>query len=159
MRVIVPPVVVGDRICRIVAAVESLLEVEEWVGQWWEPSTVTLSDASLGVSATEAVLESRGVPTDDWRVATPRLADMEIQALLQTRDPHVAEPMRLDDAVTRSSPPRRRSYPGNARFSSRTIAAMERAQEVPDRRRRSDGNRNGPRRRKTDTPTDGDGAR
>ncbi len=157
MRVIVPPVVVGDRICRIVAAVESLLEVEEWVGQWWEPSTVTLSDASLGVPASEVVLEARGVPSDDWRTIDARSAEVDIQALLQTRDPQRAEPMRLDDGVTRSNPPRRRSYPGNARFSSRTIAAMERAKEVPDRRRRSDGNRNGPRRRKTDTPPDAGG--
>jgi hypothetical protein len=155
MRVIVPPVVVGIRICRIVAPVESLLEVEEWVGQWWEPSTVTLSEASLGISASEALLESRGVPHEDWRASEPRSGEHEIQALLQTRDPERAQ--RLDDDVARSVPSRRRSYPGNARFSSRTIAAVERTTEKSDRRAHSDGNLKGPHRRKTDVPLDGHG--
>ena len=59
MRVVVPPVLVRDRLCRIVAPVESLLEVEEWVGEWWEPSVVTLSAVSTAAAATDAQLAAR----------------------------------------------------------------------------------------------------
>lgn len=158
MRVIVPPVVVGDRICRIVAAVESLLEVEEWAGQWWEPSTITLSDASHGTTADAELLHARGVPLADWIASSPRSGESEIQAWLQARDPERGQEMRLNDDVMRSTPVRRRSYPGNARFSSRTIAAVERKMENLERRHPSDGTSQGPRRRKTDAPAAGDGA-
>ncbi len=158
MRVIVPPVVVGDRICRIVSAVESLLEVEEWAGQWWEPSSVTLSDASHGRSVDAEALRARGVPPEDCIATAPRSGGSEIQALLQTRDPDHGQEMLLNDDVMRSTPSRRRSYPGNARFSSRTIAAVEGPTETTERRRPGDGKWKGPRRRKTDAPAEGDGA-
>lgn len=109
MRVIVPPVVVGDRICRIVSAVESLLEVEEWVGQWWAPSSVTLSDASHAPAADAVRLRARGVPPEDYAFNTPRPGGPEIQALLQARDPARVQDMLLNDEVMRSNPPRRRS--------------------------------------------------
>ena len=155
MRVIVPPVVVGDRICRIIAPVASLLEVEEWVGQWWEPSAVTLSEASLGVSAPDALLAARGVPADDWRASEARSGEQDIQALLQIRDPEREQ--RLDEDVARSMPTRRRSYPGNARFSSRAIAAAERRTDDSDRRARPEAATPGPHRRETDTPIDAGG--
>ena len=158
MRVIVPPVVVGDRICRIVSAVESLLEVEEWAGAWWAPSSVTLSDASRGRAVDADALRARGVPDEDCGVSAPRSGRSEIQALLQTRDPDHGQEMHLNDDVMRSTPARRRIYPGNARFSSRTLAAVERLAENTERRRPGDGKWKGPRRRKTDAPAEGDGA-
>lgn len=155
MRVIVPPVVVGDRICRIVSAVETLLEVEEWAGQWWQPSSVMLSDVSNAAAADAALLHARGVPAEDWLVDAPCSDGFNIEALLHTRDPVRGQEMRLNDDVTRSTPVRRPSYPGNARFSSRTVAAAEQKMENPERHRPSDGKWKSPPRRKTNTPTDG----
>ncbi len=118
MRIVIAPVLVGDRICRIVSPVDSLLEVEEWVGEWWEPSTVTLTLASQAPAAPESLLQERGVPPEDRAPSGPRPDAGEIQALLRAREPHAAEPPTLADAgaATRAHGARRRNYSGNARF-------------------------------------------
>lgn len=117
MRVLVAPVLVGDRICRIVSPIDSLLEVEEWVGEWWEPSGVTLTAASQAPRASEHVLAARGVPPEDHHATEPRATDPEIQSLLRACDPappsgapqeHMRQP--------RAPSLRQREYPGNARF-------------------------------------------
>ena len=65
MRVIVPPVIVGGRICRVIAPVPALLEVQEWFGDSWHPSDVLLSTAIKGERAALALLHSLGVPRGD----------------------------------------------------------------------------------------------
>lgn len=110
MRILVAPVVVGDRICRIVSPVRSLLEVEEWAGAWWEPSLVTLTEAVRARPATPAELRARGVPKSD-RTATDALTPVALQAMLCAAEP--ARPG-LEAAAPARRP--RRSYPGNARF-------------------------------------------
>ena len=161
MRVVVPPVLVGDRICRIVSPVESLLEVEEWVGAWWAPSGVTLSVASLAPDVDPSVLQTRGVPPTDWLTDEPRPDFSEIESLMRARDPARAEPMRLDEDVRRLSPPRRRKYPGNARFRRSAVAETDAEpepmagpeQDFSERRRVTEpAPANSPRRRASDLP-------
>lgn len=116
MRIICPPVLVGDRICRIVSPIESLLEVEEWAGAWWEPSSVTLTTASLAPAATVADLEGRGVPTDGCEPG-PRSAGQQIQALMRATVSASALSSAVDPAnERRPNGTRRRVYTGNARF-------------------------------------------
>jgi hypothetical protein len=147
MRVVVAPVIVDDRICRIVAPVESLLEVEEWVGEWWEPSAVPLTIASVAPAAPTAVLHERGVPESDCLAGAIRPTPEEIEAILLTRDPERSAQMRFDEQVRRGTGPRRRMYPGNARF--RRGARGGTSTEV-DRRRELPREWNGPWRRSTD---------
>jgi len=120
MRVVVGPVLIDDRIYRIVAAVESLLEVEEWAGSWWQPSTIPLTTASGAPPADCELLLARGVPIDDWATGEPRSALMNIEALMQTNDPDRASKPALDDTVKRGPAPRRSQYPGNRRFGLRS---------------------------------------
>lgn len=154
MRILVAPVLVGDRICRIVSPIASLLEVEEWVGEWWEPSTVTLTTASQAPLALDRLLDERGVPVAD-RVATePRASDPEIQVLLLAREPAVSPNERIDDAPARlANGTRRRQYSGNARFRRARAATPSTALDRADLRRPgSDGEWRGPYRRATDRP-------
>lgn len=65
MNVVLPPVVVDGKICRIVAPVPSLLEVQEWMGAFWLPSDVLLSTATAAAPAPLALLHSHGVPRAD----------------------------------------------------------------------------------------------
>jgi hypothetical protein len=65
MRVIVPPVVVDGRICRIVAPLPTLVEVQEWKGEWWLLSDVLLSTAAVAPPAPHPLLEVQGVPPAD----------------------------------------------------------------------------------------------
>ena len=65
MRVILPPVVVDGKICRIVAPVPSLLEVQEWMGDFWLPSDVLLSTVTTSDPAPLSLLHSSGVPRAD----------------------------------------------------------------------------------------------
>jgi hypothetical protein len=117
MRVLVAPVLVGDRICRIVSPIESLLEVEEWVGEWWEPSSVTITTASQSPPASERLLLERGVPPEDHRSSEPATSDPEIQSLLRAREPAPPTAALFDRAdAPRASAARPREYPGNARF-------------------------------------------
>ena len=155
MRVVVPPVLVDDRIVRIVSPVESLLEVEEWVGAWWEPSGVTLTQASIAPVAPDALLHERGVPREDCETAEPRPAQIDIEALIHTHDPARPEQMRFDDAsVARVVPTRRRKYPGNARFR-RHSAANGNAAVDPERRKKKSADPATPRRRASDHPPRG----
>jgi hypothetical protein len=149
MRVVVPPVIVDDRICRIVSPVESLLEVEEWVGAWWEPSAVPLTIASLAPRASERVLLESGVPEADRMHGAVRPTSEEIEAILLTRDPERSAQMRFDEQVQRGTGPRRRKYPGNARF--RRDARGGTGTEA-DRRHDAPREWTGPWRRATDPP-------
>jgi hypothetical protein len=147
MRVVVSPVIVGDRICRIVSPVQSLLEVEEWAGDWWEPSSIPLTTASLSPAADESILRERGVPEADCVTHEPRPAQLDIEASLLTRDPERPAQMRFDEDVRRSTGPRKRKYPGNARFRRGTQSTTD-----AERRRDASGEWNGPWRRSTDRP-------
>lgn len=152
MRVLVAPVLVGDRICRIVSPIESLLEVEEWVGEWWEPSSVTITTASQSPPASERVLQERGVPPEDHRSSEPATSDPEIQSLLRAHEPAAPHAVTLDPADGgRAAGRRRREYPGNARFRRgrpTAPAALDRA----ELRRADEPDRRGLRRRASDRP-------
>ncbi len=116
MRIICPPVLIDGCICRIVSPIESLLEVEQWAGGWWEPSSVTLTTASLAPAASLAELEARGVPPE---VCAPglRSAEQQIQALMRATVSTAAQGSALDPAnERRPDGARRRVYTGNARF-------------------------------------------
>lgn len=155
MRVVVPPVLVDDRIVRIVSPVESLLEVEEWVGAWWEPSGVTLTQASIAPVAPDALLHERGVPREDCEASEPRPAQMDIEALIHTRDPARPDQLRFDeDTVVRAAPVRRRKYPGNSRFRRHSAASGSSAVD-PERRKKKSSDPNTPRRRASDHPPRG----
>jgi hypothetical protein len=80
--VLVPPVVVGSRICRVVSPIESIIEVEEWVGEWWEPSSVTLTAASRAPLADWKLLVSAGIPPADHAATIARVSGAELQAML-----------------------------------------------------------------------------
>ena len=85
MRVILAPVVVDGKICRIVAPVPSLLEVQEWVGDFWLPSDAMLSTVATAAPAPLALLHSSGVPRADhgqWdRRAVTTLTESALIAL------------------------------------------------------------------------------
>jgi hypothetical protein len=129
VRVLVPPVLVGDRICRIVSPVDSLLEVEEWMGAWWEPSTIPLTTASTALRAPDDLLRDRGVPADDCVASEVRPDEHDIQAMLLIHDPDRPAQMRFDEDVVRVTSIRARKYPGNARFSRRPASAHD---DTPD---------------------------
>ncbi len=147
MRVVVCPVIVGDRICRIVSPVQSLLEVEEWAGEWWEPSSIPLTIASLSTAADASLLRARGVPEADCFASEPRPDQLAIEALMLTRDPERPAQMRFDEDVRRSPGSRKRKYPGNARFRRGAQTMMD-----AERRRETSSEWNGPWRRATDRP-------
>ncbi len=136
MRILVAPVLVGDRICRIVSPVDSLLEVEEWVGAWWEPSSVTLTTASQAPAAGEAVLRDRGVPPDDCLTTAGRTAEVEIQSLLRAREPVQSAPLSPDEPAShRAHGLRRKQYAGSARFRRHVANAMRDGLDRADLRR------------------------
>lgn len=117
MRVLVAPVLVGDRICRIVSPIDSLLEVEEWVGEWWEPSSVTLTAASQAAPASERLLRARGVPAADRRATEQGVTEPDIQSLLRAHEPAAPTGSPPVPSADRPGTERRaREYPGNARF-------------------------------------------
>lgn len=150
MRVLVAPVLVGDRICRIVSPIDSLLEVEEWVGEWWEPSSVTLTAASQAPAASEQVLHARGVPPDDRRASESGVSDPDIQSLLRAHQPAAPDhPDLIPSDGSRTAGRRRREYPGNARFRRGRPAAAA-PLDRGDLRRADDPDRRGPRRRASD---------
>lgn len=146
MHVIVPPVLIGDSIYRIVAPLPSLLEVEEWMGEWWEPCTLTFRTVASAPPAAHTLLESRGVPRDERGSPAQRASVEAIEAMLLA---HV-----IFRPSTNGVPPvegasgrRRKSYAGSARFGKGTRSRGRRAEDAPDakpvithgpRRRRSD---------------------
>jgi hypothetical protein len=149
MRVVVAPVLVDDRICRIVSAIQSLLEVEEWVGGWWEPSLIPLTLVSSAPQADPRTLRARGVPDEDCLAEAPRPTPVDIESLMRPRDPERPSDMRFDEDVHQINGPRKRKYPGNARFRRDPRGGS--AADI-DRRRDTDAEWTGPRRRATDTP-------
>lgn len=137
MRILVAPVLVGDRICRIVSPVASLLEVEEWVGEWWEPSGVTLTAASQAAPAPVALLNARGIPEPDRIVDAAAAEQLDIQRMLRAQDPTPGGSLPSEERAPRTYVgPRRRQYSGNARF----------------RRPPAEPARGGPKRRASDEP-------
>ncbi|MBC7843738.1 MAG: hypothetical protein H7099_15565 [Gemmatimonadaceae bacterium] len=153
MRVVVAPVLVGDRICRIVAPLQSLLEVEEWVGAWWEPSSVTLTEASVAPIVPAELLTARGVPLEDRLAAEDRPAQTDIEALIHTHDPERPATMRFDEEVVmRASPARRRKYPGNARFRRNAPKATDTDATDADRRANATRETRSAKRPTSDTP-------
>jgi len=117
MRILVAPVVIGDRICRIVSPVASLLEVEEWAGEWWEPSSVTITTASQAPAATERLLRERGVPLEDCISPGPRAEDLEIQMLMRACDPEPrGDPLASETRTLPHARTRERQFTGNRRF-------------------------------------------
>lgn len=96
MRVVIPPVLVGLRLCRVVSPVESILVVEEWVEDWWEPSSVTLTAVSLAPLASTPLLAALGVPRSDHGGYGPRVSSQEIQLLMMA--PTNSSRMTVSDA-------------------------------------------------------------
>lgn len=143
MHVIVPPVVVADRICRIVAPLPSLLEVEEWMGEWWEPCMLTFREVGAAPPATARLLEQRGVPRDEWGLQGERASMERIDALLLAnvvvRPPSAGTP-HVEGAHGR----RQKAYPGSARFGrakrtpKRPSPGADAVIRLGPRRRRSD---------------------
>jgi hypothetical protein len=138
VTILVPPVVVRDRICRIVAPVPSLLEVEEWTGEWWEPSTLTLREVSSAPMASVEVLRASGIPQDEWGSALTRASAQAIEAMLLA-DVIERAPLASTDTppdgmprVTAEDPAmrRKRLYPGSARFG---LAKRRRGTDSPPR--------------------------
>ncbi|MCC7003408.1 MAG: hypothetical protein IT357_14720 [Gemmatimonadaceae bacterium] len=161
MRVVVSPVLVGERIVRIVSPVDSLLEVEEWVGEWWEPSAVTLTTASQAPSASMAVLRSRGVPVEDCEETPSRPSVRALQFLMLATARDANDPLIASDLTTRPLRGlRRKSYPGNARFRRGTAtkrastpdAAVRDADAAAERRQDRSPTWQGPWRRASDRP-------
>ncbi len=150
MRVVVPPVLVHDRICRIVSPVESLLEVEEWVGEWWEPSGLTLSTVSGAPPVPEVELVRHGVPPSDWGSAADRTSSSAIEAMMLA---HVTVRPRDLQLVPADGPARsgrrRKEYAGSARFRRGLRVAGKRA---TDRGDAPSAELKGPWRRSTDVP-------
>lgn len=86
------PVLVDDTVCRIVRANETHIEVQEWCGMYWQPSSRPLCCVEEGMPASRELLESLGIPQEPWpgegeqRWTTPelrRLSAEEGAALLQ----------------------------------------------------------------------------
>jgi hypothetical protein len=153
MRVVLPPVQVGERICRIVSPLSSLLEVEEWVGEWWEPSSVTLTTVSHALRVSDERLRVCGIPPADCIVSEPVIAQAELEALLLTHDPERSVQMLLEgDAIPRLAAPPRKLYPGNAKFRKAALALTNRGLDHPERRRSRASVWKGPWRRATDYP-------
>ena len=150
MRVVVAPVLVDDRICRIVSAIQSLLEVEEWVGGWWEPSLIPLTLVSSSPQADPVMLRARGVPPEDCATDVPRPDQIDIESQMRPRDPERPSDMRFDEDVHQINGPRKRKYPGNARFRRDPRGGSAAAEA--ERRRGTDTEWAGPRRRASDTP-------
>lgn len=154
MRVLLGPVVVDHRVCRIVSPLSTLLEVEEWVGEWWEPSLVPLTRASCAPLATPELLVACGIPPADWGPVTSPLTSSEVEAMMQVADEdHPADLLALPVARAPERPVRR-AYPGNRKFRHGTLGPYDSGYERPDRRHRSDPNYRGPWRRATDVPDD-----
>jgi hypothetical protein len=139
MRVIVAPVVVNDRVCRIVSPVDSLLEVEEWVGEWWEPSAVPLTTVSLAEAAPQSMLLDLGIPASDWFAIDLRPAQGDIEASMQTLNSERPAEMRMEDEVVRrGAAPKRRAYPGNSRFRRGGASSAESPALPPSSESRAD---------------------
>jgi len=164
MRILCAPVLVGDRLCRIVSPVATLLEVEEWVGEWWEPSSITLTTASQASPAPVALLQARGVPLEDHAGNAPT-PEFEIQSLLRASVAARHQVLSVEPgSEPRANGSRRKVFSGNARFRRGRSADAPDAPEAPGatdttrRDRTSTAERPIPRRRATDDPPAQDSA-
>lgn len=153
MRILSPPVLVGERICRVVSPIASLLEVEEWVGAWWEPSAVTITTASQAPQASVAVLHARGVPAGDHTMeASMHLGD--VQALMRASVVPYVQPLAVSpDNERRPTGSRRKVYSGNSRFRRGRSAGTDTHTQKEQRERTSATEWSGPWRRATDDPS------
>ncbi len=153
MRILSPPVLVGERICRVVSPIASLLEVEEWVGAWWEPSAVTITTASQAPPAPLMVLHARGVPAEDHATeSSVHLGD--VQALMRASVAPYVQPLAFNpENERRPNGSRRKVYAGNSRFRRGRSAAGESPAQIEQRERTSATEWPGPWRRATDDPS------
>lgn len=153
MRILSPPVLVGERICRVVSPIASLLEVEEWVGAWWEPSAVTITTASQAPRASVVVLHARGVPAEDHTTeASAPLGD--VQALMRASVVPYVQPLAVSpDNERRPNGSRRKIYSGNSRFRRGRSAGADTHVRNDQRERTSVTEWSGPWRRATDDPS------
>lgn len=116
MQVVVPPVYVGGRILRVISSTPHLYEVEEWVGEWWEPSVITLSVATSAPSAPEEVLDAAGVPAEDRLGVAERLSVEELSERMRSHVRDYSNEMPLLGAHASGPRARRREYAGSAKF-------------------------------------------
>jgi len=65
-RVVLAPVVMDERIFRVVEPAHSTLYVEEWHGEYWLPSDVALHAVRAAPFATEDELRARQLPPVFW---------------------------------------------------------------------------------------------
>jgi hypothetical protein len=140
MRVVVPPVVVRERIYRIVSPVASLLEVEEWVGEWWEPSVLTLSSVSAAPRASEHELSHHGVPYVDWGIEVERATSRAIEAMMLAQPDRRPNDLKLAPTEAGATGGRRRKlYPGSKRFRRGTVKTSGRETPRGTGKRATDG--------------------
>ena len=153
MRILSPPVLVGERLCRVVSPIASLLEVEEWVGAWGEPSAVTITTASQARQAPATILHERGVPAEDHATGAPVLLG-DVQTLMRASVVAYVQPLAVDpESARRSHGSRRKVYAGNSRFRRGRAAGAADSTQAELRDRTSTTEWSGPWRRATDDPS------
>jgi len=154
MRILCSPVLVGDRICRVVSPIASLIEVEEWVGAWWEPSAVTITTATQAPPASAALLLARGVPLEDQAGESPATLLRDVQSMLRASAPQDSQPVALDPAnERRPNGSRRKQFAGNARFRRGRSGGAAGPGDQDQRERPSAAEWSGPWRRAADDPS------
>lgn len=116
MQMVVPPVYVGGRILRVVSPTPHLYEVEEWVGEWWEPSVVTLSVATSAPSASPDLLDAHRVPVEDRHTQGLRLSFEELSERMRAHVRDYTQEMPSPDLHSSGPRARRREYAGSAKF-------------------------------------------
>jgi hypothetical protein len=116
MNVVVPPVLVGGKILRIVSSAPHLYEVEEWVGEWWEPSSVTLSVATMAPVASREELDARGVPESERTSGAERLSIEHLSERLRAPVNAFEFDISKPPSISTEGMVRRREYAGSAKF-------------------------------------------
>jgi hypothetical protein len=120
MPVVLPPAFVGTRLVRVVAPVPSLLEVEEWAGEWWEPSSVTISEACAAESATKEQLDTAGVPKADRETVIDERITRAALSILFSMPAHLNGTNQMASLEQKPNGGRRRNdYAGSAKFKKR----------------------------------------
>lgn len=98
MHVLVPPALAHGRICRVIAPIADLIEVQEWRGEYWLPSDLTLSAVRRAPRAPRHLLEAQAVPHEDWspddRDGTAPSAELLLLALLASAGAFPVGPVR-----------------------------------------------------------------
>lgn len=116
MHVVVPPVFIAGRILRVISSTPHLYEVEEWVGEWWEPSQVTLSVATSARNATAQELDTQGVPAEDRLDAVERLSYEQLSERLRAHVHDYTHELPSTGAPATGPRARRREYTGSGKF-------------------------------------------